>query len=49
MQNEANWMIVDSLYMWGFTKHVRDKECTSKDFLDAETDEFEARGRTINY
>ena len=30
-------------------KHVRDKECTSKDFLDAEADEFEAQGRPINY
>ena len=29
-------------------KHLRDKKCTSKDFLDAEVDEFEAQGRPIN-
>ena len=30
-------------------KHVQDKECISKDFLNAEADEFEAKGRPINY
>ena len=29
-------------------KHVRDKERTSKDFLDTEAGEFEAQGRSIN-
>ena len=29
-------------------KHVRDRECTSKDFLNVEADEFEAQGRPIN-
>ena len=29
-------------------KHVQDIERTSKDFLDAEDDEFEAQGRSIN-
>ena len=29
-------------------KHVRDKERTSKDFLNVETDEFEAQGMSIN-
>ena len=30
-------------------KHVRDKERTNKDFLDAEVDEFDAQGRPINF
>ena len=30
-------------------KHVQDKGRTSKDFLDVETDEFEAQGRLINF
>ena len=29
-------------------KHVRDKERTNKDFLNAEADEFDAQGRLIN-
>ena len=29
-------------------KHVQDKERTSKDFLNAGADEFEAQGRPMN-
>ena len=29
-------------------KHVRANDCTSKDFIDAKANEFEAQGRSVN-